>query len=117
MSEIFSRVASACAQAAGSPWAFILSVLVVAAWGVTGPIFSYSDTWQLLINTSTTVVTFWLVFIIQNTQSRDTKAIQAKLDELISATDGARNRMMRIEDTDDSRIEAERKDPTREEAK
>ena len=88
-SKFFNEVASKVAQAAGRPMTFALCVLVVVAWAVSGPFFGFSDTWQLVINTGTTIVTFLMVFLIQNTQNRDGAAIQAKLDELIrSSADG-----------------------------
>ncbi len=74
----------------GSPWAFLLAVLVILAWGVSGPLFNFSDTWQLVINTSTTIITFLMVFLIQTTQNRDAVTIQLKLDELLSGVVGAR---------------------------
>jgi low affinity Fe/Cu permease len=79
----FERFAAATAHAMGEPWAFVLSVLLVVAWAASGPLFGFSDTWQLVINTSTTVITFWMVFVIQNTQNRDTAAIKAMLVELV----------------------------------
>ena len=82
-SRVFGKFASATAKATGSPWAFILCIVVVVVWAVSGPIFHYSDTWQLVINTGTTIITFLMVFLIQNTQNRDGSAIQAKLDDLI----------------------------------
>jgi len=97
MREAFTLFTRKVEHAAGSPWAFILSVLSVVIWAAFGPVFNYSDTWQLIINTSTTVVTFWLVFIIQATQTRDTEAIHIKLNELIRVTN-ARNELVAIED-------------------
>src|SRR6185369_671561 len=79
--NVFRRIASASANAVGSKWAFIVSALIVIAWAATGPLFHFSDTWQLVINTSTTIITFLMVFLIQNTQNRDAKAIHLKLDE------------------------------------
>lgn len=92
----FTKFADKVARAAGTPWAFIACVLLVLAWGATGPVFGYSETWQLVINTGTTIVTFLMVFLIQNTQNRDNAAMQAKLDELVRSSD-ARNRYVGIE--------------------
>lgn len=89
----------------GSPWAFIVAALVILAWLVTGPIFNYSDTWQLIINTGTTIITFLMVFLIQNTQNRDAVAIHLKLDELIRAIKGARNTMVDLEELNDEELE------------
>jgi len=97
MRETFTVFTRKIEHAAGSPWAFIISIAVVLIWALTGPLFRYSDTWQLIINTSTTVITFWLVFIIQATQTRDTEAIHIKLNELIRVTN-ARNELVAIED-------------------
>ena len=91
--------------AVGSPWAFVLAVLVIVAWIVTGPLFHYSDTWQLVINTATTIVTFLMVFLIQNTQNRDTKAIHLKLDELLRGVRGARNSLVSLERLSDDELE------------
>jgi low affinity Fe/Cu permease len=85
MNKLFAKFSNAVARAAGHPIAFILAVLIVVVWGVTGPIFGYSENWQLVINTGTTIITFLMVFVIQNAQNRDGAAIQAKLDELIRA--------------------------------
>lgn len=101
----FAKAASGCSRAAGKSITFILALSVIITWGVTGPMFDFSDTWQLIINTSTTIVTFLMVFLIQNSQNRDGKAIQAKLDELIAATEGARNDLERIEDKTEIEIE------------
>ena len=97
MIEWFERVASQAATAAGRPKAFLLATLVIVVWAVTGPLFHWSDTWQLVINTGTTIVTFLMVFLIQNAQNRDGAAIQAKLDELIRAVGHARNEFIGIE--------------------
>ena len=106
MDRFFTHVASVISGLAGKPAAFVLSLLVVLVWAVTGPLFQFSDTWQLVINTGTTIVTFLMVFLIQNTQNRDAAAMQAKLDELIRATDKARGQFIGIEHLTDDQIEA-----------
>jgi low affinity Fe/Cu permease len=103
--EIFRVFASKTATAVGSPWAFLLAVITIVAWAITGPMFKYSDTWQLVINTGTTIVTFLMVFLIQNTQNRDARAIHLKLDELIKAKKGARNKLVDLEECSDEEIE------------
>ena len=97
MEKLFENVAQGVTAWAGRPPAFILALVTVIVWGVTGPVFGYSETWQLVINTGTTIVTFLMVFLIQNAQNRDASAIQAKLDELIRATTDARNAFIGIE--------------------
>ena len=104
--RLFTRIASRTAQFAGQPIAFIIALAVIITWGVTGPLFAFSDTWQLVINTSTTVITFLMVFVIQNSQNRDAAALQAKLDELIRAVAAARNEFIGIEHLSDKEVEA-----------
>ena len=103
--SFFAAFASKTSQLTGKPATFLFATAVVVIWAITGPIFHYSDTWQLVINTGTTIVTFLMVFLIQNTQNRDTVAIQLKLDELILATRGADNSKVCIEDRSDDAIE------------
>ena len=106
ITESFSRVAKATARAAGQPKTFGLALLIILAWAVTGPIFGFSDTWQLIINTGTTIVTFLMVFLIQNTQNRDSVAMQVKLDELLRAAKGAETAMADLEDLTEEELEA-----------
>ena len=101
----FRLFAARCAMALGSPWAFTIAVLLVIAWALTGPYFEYSDAWQLVINTGTTIGTFLLVFVLQNTQIRDTKALNIKLDELLRAVDGARTGLVNVEALPDEEID------------
>jgi low affinity Fe/Cu permease len=106
MNEFFHKLAHKSAEIMGSAKSFIISVLLIVIWGITGPFFHYSDTWQLIINTATTVLTFLMVFLIQNTQNRDAKAIHLKLDELIRAVRSARNQMVDLEDMSESELDA-----------
>jgi low affinity Fe/Cu permease len=99
--RVFARQSS---NILGNAWAFILAILIIVVWGVTGPMFHFSDTWQLIINTGTTIVTFLMVFLIQNTQNRDAKAVHLKLDELIRAVKGARNRLVDLEKLSDDEL-------------
>lgn len=105
MSQWFSKLASRSAYVMGHYWAFVIAVLGCIIWAASGPIFGFSDTWQLVINTGTTVLTFLMVFLIQNTQNRDTRAVQLKLDELIRAVDSASNKLIDVEDDTDEQLE------------
>ena len=105
MRELFRKFAQTTSHAVGSPWAFIIATLIIVVWAATGPLFGYSDTWQLVINTGTTIITFLMVFLIQNTQNRDAKAIHLKLDELIKGVTGARTGMVDLEDMSDEELE------------
>ncbi|MBV1689085.1 low affinity iron permease family protein [Novosphingobium sp. G106] len=105
MDRIFTRLATMISAAAGQPLAFVLALGVIVVWGLSGPIFAYSDTWQLVVNTGTTIVTFLMVFLIQNSQNRDAGAMQAKLDELLRAVETAREQFIAIEHLTDKEIE------------
>jgi low affinity Fe/Cu permease len=102
--DTFRRFACWTADACGAPSTFVAGVTIILIWGFTGPYFHFSDTWQLIINTGTTIVTFLMVFLIQNTQNRDAKAMQLKLDELIRAVSKARNELVDLENSDDDKI-------------
>lgn len=104
MKEIFRKFAHRTSEALGSPIAFVVAVLIIVAWALTGPAFQFSETWQLVINTGTTIITFLMVFVIQNTQNRDIRAQQLKLDELLRAVKGARNSFIDLEDLSDEQI-------------
>jgi low affinity Fe/Cu permease len=106
ISQSFTRLAKATARGAGHPATFGVALLVILVWAVTGPIFGFSDTWQLIINTGTTIVTFLMVFLIQNTQNRDSVAMQIKLDELLRAVKGAQTAMADLEDLTEEELEA-----------
>jgi low affinity Fe/Cu permease len=101
----FTRFAKRTSTLTGRPVTFIIAVFVILGWAITGPLFHYSDTWQLVINTSTTIITFLMVFLIQNTQNRDTEALQIKLDELIRAIDTASNTLLDLEEMDDKELD------------
>ena len=104
MKDLFRRFAHKSAEIFGSAWAFLIALIIVIAWAATGPIFGFSDTWQLVINTGTTIVTFLMVFLIQNTQNRDAKAIHLKLDELIRGVKGARTGLVDLENLSDEEL-------------
>jgi low affinity Fe/Cu permease len=101
----FQKFARASSRVSGRPVAFVLAVLCILVWVVTGPIFHFSDTWQLVINTATTIVTFLMVFLIQNTQNRDSEAVQLKLDELLRSTQGAHNALLEIEELSENELD------------
>ena len=105
MSDWFHRFASRMSQAAGHPVAFVAAVVIIVGWAIAGPAFGFSDTWQLVINTGTTIITFLIVFLIQNTQNRDARAMQLKLDELIKAVKGARTQLVDLEEMSDEELE------------
>jgi len=104
LNESFRRFSTYAASVLGSPWLFVINVVLILIWLVSGPFFHFSDTWQLLVNTATTVFTYLAVFLIQNTQNRDAKAVHLKLDELISSVAGARNRLVDLEDLSDEEL-------------
>ncbi|HET8656298.1 MAG TPA: low affinity iron permease family protein [Longimicrobiaceae bacterium] len=105
MREFFRIFATRTSQVVGSAWTFIVAVVAIVLWACTGPIFQYSNTWQLVINTGTTIVTFLMVFLIQNTQNRDSRSMQLKLDELIRAVNSARTGMVDLEDLSDADLD------------
>jgi low affinity Fe/Cu permease len=104
MRQLFRQFAHKTSEVVGSPWAFIFAITIIVVWAITGPIFKFSDTWQLVINTGTTIITFLMVFLIQNTQNRDAKAMHLKLDELIRSIDAARNNLVDLEDLSDEEL-------------
>ena len=106
----FTRFAKATSRTTGRPATFMVALLVIVVWAITGPIFQFSDTWQLVINTGTTIVTFLMVFLIQNTQNRDTEALQIKLDEVIRAIENAHNALLDLEELDDDQLDSIRAD-------
>jgi len=105
MNDLFRRLAHRTSILVGSPATFLFAVLVVVVWGICGPVFNFSDTWQLVINTGTTIVTFLMVFLIQNTQNRDSRALHMKLDELIIYTKGANDEMIDLENLSDAQLD------------
>lgn len=105
MGELFHKFAARVSSVVGSPLAFIAAIFVILVWAFSGPTFGFSDTWQLIINTGTTIVTFLMVFLIQNTQNRDAKATHLKLDELLKAVKGARTSLVDLEDLTDEELE------------
>jgi low affinity Fe/Cu permease len=104
-SSWFTRFANGASRATGRPGTFVLALIVVLTWAITGPIFKFSDTWQLVINTGTTIITFLMVFLIQNTQNRDAEAMHVKMDELIRAAKGAHNALLDLEELDDKTLD------------
>ena len=106
MHDTFRKFAATISHMTGSPWAFLIAFAVIVVWASLGPPFEFSDTWQLVINTGTTIVTFLMVFLIQNTQNRDAKAIHLKLDELIRSIKSARNRLIDLEDLSDEELKS-----------
>ncbi len=104
MNEFFHRISHKVGEGTGTPAAFIIAVLIIIIWGFTGPMFNYSDTWQLVINTGTTIVTFLMVFLIQNMQNRDSKALHLKMDEVIRSLKAARNDFIDLEDTTEEEL-------------
>ena len=105
MNDFFRRFARGAATIMGTPWAFLVAVTVIVVWAFTGPLFNYSDSWQLFVNTGTTIVTFLMVFLIQNTQNRDARVTQLKLDELIRAVTEARTQLVAMEEMSDAELE------------
>ncbi len=103
--EWFENLSHRVTEAAGRPWAFLVALLVILVWAVTGPLFGFEDTWQLVINTGTTIVTFLMVFLIQQTQNKDGKAVELKLNELVAATHGASNRLINVEDLSEKELD------------
>lgn len=105
MNQLFRKLAHWTSRVAGSPWAFSIAFIFIVLWAITGPFFHYSTNWQLMVNTVTTILTFLMVFLIQNTQNRDAHAVHLKLDELIKGIEGARNQLIDIEDSSDETID------------
>jgi low affinity Fe/Cu permease len=109
LSGVFKRFANGASRATGKPVTFVLAALIVIVWAVSGPLFGFSDTWQLVINTGTTIITFLMVFLIQNTQNRDSEAMHIKMDEMIRAIQGAHNALLDLEELDDDDLDRIRK--------
>ena len=109
-SSTFTKYARLAAHVTGKPATFILAATIIIVWAILGPFFGFSDTWQLVINTGTTIITFLMVFLIQNTQNRDTEALQIKLDEIIRSIKGARNQMLDLEDLDEKELDEIRRE-------
>src|SRR6202048_998653 len=105
LNQLFSDIAQTTSREVGRAWFFALAVATIVVWAVTGPLFHFSDTWQLVINTGTTIITFLMVFLIQNTQNRDSKTVNMKLDELLRSIKGARNRLVQLETLSDAELE------------
>ena len=110
VADLFHNIARATSSAMGSPWAFVSALAIVVIWAMTGPVFHYSDTWQLVINTGTTIVTFLMVFLIQSSQNRDAEAMQLKLDEIIKSIEPARNQLINLENLSEEEIKRIRKE-------
>lgn len=110
MHDIFRKLASKTSSIAGNPWTFFLAISAVFIWACSGPLFGFSDTWQLVINTSTTIITFLMVFLIQNTQNRESMAMHIKLDELVRGVKGARTSLVSIEEMSDEELAAMREE-------
>lgn len=104
--NVFRSVAHSTSRAVGSSAAFFVALGIILVWGSLGPVFHFSDTWQLVVNTGTTIITFLMIFLVQNTQNRETESVSLKLDELIRAVDAARNEMLAIDDLDDAQLDA-----------
>lgn len=105
MNRLFRLIAKKTSDFVGSPWSFVGALMIIVIWGITGPLFNFTDTWQLIINTGTTIVTFLMVFLIQNTQNRESKALHIKLDEIIRSSRGAKNALIDAEEMSDEELE------------
>ena len=105
MNQLFRRIAEQTALVVGTPWAFIVAAAVIIAWGASGPLFGYSDTWQLVVNTGTTIITFLIVFLIQNTQNRESRIVRLKLDELLRGVEGARTGFVSLDKMTDKELD------------